>query len=482
MSWFIKLLLLLLSFHSLILSGRCQNFAIKDVKVELLENTFKVSLPNEDGIKFVGFNVNVNREFKSYEAGQYTAGVLSHTNNRWEFEVKRKLKDSDVVYIWLGVQFENLIYRNYVSPIYIANGQASSIPMEQVTTTSTKPPPPPPLPATDNKKQGCQPAITELPRNTKQLCRDDLIFEDNFDVLLYNNWNPEIRMPREADDSEFVVYNNSIVIESSTLKIMATLYEGDIRRGNIDLGARCTGSFILKECNSAGRFRKILQPVISGRINTRNNFQFKYGRVEVRAKVPLGDWLYPLILLEPNNNHYNAEHYDSGQMRIAFIRGNRALQWRDSDIGNVRLYGGAVLTEAVEFRHQSMANISITTITDRQQYFGTTFHIYSLTWTPDELILAVDGYEYGRVDCNFSPIYNKPIWKRGEKNAPLDKFFYITLGLAAGGHGDFPDDVQKPWQNTSPRGHLEFWTERGNWVPTWSNPTLEVDYVRVYAV
>ena len=59
--------------------------------------------------------------------------------------------------------------------------------------------------------------------------------------------------------------------------------------------------------------------------------------------------------------------------------------------------------------------------------------------------------------------------------------FYITLGLSAGGNGDFPDTTEKPWQNTNPRGSWIFSKDK-TWLPTWSQPSLEVDYVRVYAV
>uniref|UniRef100_A0A1B0GD04 GH16 domain-containing protein n=1 Tax=Glossina morsitans morsitans TaxID=37546 RepID=A0A1B0GD04_GLOMM len=195
---------------------------------------------------------------------------------------------------------------------------------------------------------------------------------------------------------------------------------------------RCTRSLTHKECATANRFRSILPPVISG---------------QLRAKVPLGDWLYPVLLLEPHYIEYNM-HFDYGQMRIAFTRGNRELEWNGSDIANARLYGGVVLTEATEFLHQSMVNVAINAITDRQQNFGGAFHIYSLTWTPDELILN----------------------------------FYITLGLGAGGHGDFPNDVQKPWQNTAPQAQFKLWKQRGEWIPTLSHPILEVDYVRICAV
>lgn len=37
----------------------------------------------------------------------------------------------------------------------------------------------------------------------------------------------------------------------------------------------------------------IINPVRSARLTTKKSFSFKYGRVEVIAKIPLGDWLWP---------------------------------------------------------------------------------------------------------------------------------------------------------------------------------------------
>lgn len=53
---------------------------------------------------------------------------------------------------------------------------------------------------------------------------------------------------------------------------------------------RCTGEFGSEECNS---IIQILPPVISGKVHSATSFSFKYGRVEVIAKVPKGDWIYP---------------------------------------------------------------------------------------------------------------------------------------------------------------------------------------------
>lgn len=37
----------------------------------------------------------------------------------------------------------------------------------------------------------------------------------------------------------------------------------------------------------------IINPVRSARLKTEKSFSFKYGRVEIVAKLPTGDWLWP---------------------------------------------------------------------------------------------------------------------------------------------------------------------------------------------
>lgn len=46
-------------------------------------------------------------------------------------------------------------------------------------------------------------------------------------------------------------------------------------------------------CERTGNAQNILNPVKSARLRTVNSFSFKYGRVETRAKMPTGDWLWP---------------------------------------------------------------------------------------------------------------------------------------------------------------------------------------------
>ena len=45
----------------------------------------------------------------------------------------------------------------------------------------------------------------------------------------------------------------------------------------------------------------IISPIQSARIHTKNSFSFKYGKLEVRAKMPSGDWLFPGTLTKLTN-------------------------------------------------------------------------------------------------------------------------------------------------------------------------------------
>jgi hypothetical protein len=46
-------------------------------------------------------------------------------------------------------------------------------------------------------------------------------------------------------------------------------------------------------CERRGTRANVLNPITSARIRTVDSFSFCYGKVEVRAKVPAGDWLWP---------------------------------------------------------------------------------------------------------------------------------------------------------------------------------------------
>ncbi|XP_004535535.1 gram-negative bacteria-binding protein 1 isoform X1 [Ceratitis capitata] len=468
-------------------------YQIPRVTLELLNDGFRVSIPDQAGIKNVAFNVNRNRPFKAFEQGEFSGRVSAAIDGRWVFENQRRLRDDDTIYVWTDVQYNNKRFRAMSTPLAVNQsslGVSADIPQDNPVDkpTSTSEPSistenPPPIDQRDDK---CLPALTFI-RN-RNLCKGELVFEENFDgnELNATRWRYEVRLPLDIADAEFVLYDTNAEISNGYLKIEPRIWgndspNADIRRGSLNLGVRCTASQNPEiECRRQPFGRVVLPPVLTARINTKHAFSFKYGRVEVRAKLPQGDWLFPLLLLEPLVNLYGQQPYASGQMRIAFLRGNLNLVTRGGvEMGGRVLNGGTVLRPETEYRNAFMVN------TSRNAHFGETFHIYSLTWDDRHLTLAVDGQVYGTIDGGFAEneMGNNYAWSNGNYIAPLDQEFFLTLGVAAGGHGDFPDDcVQKPWENTSPKATLDFWRDRVNWKSTWISPALEVDYVRVYAI
>lgn len=58
----------------------------------------------------------------------------------------------------------------------------------------------------------------------------------------------------------------------------------------------------------------------SARVRTAESFSFRYGRVEVRAKLPRGDWLWPAIWMLPSNIDVRARTDVRGRREQACAR------------------------------------------------------------------------------------------------------------------------------------------------------------------
>lgn len=68
--------------------------------------------------------------------------------------------------------------------------------------------------------------------------------------------------------------------------------EHEVEHGHVHLDD-CTDTDNKENCDRQAGGKIIINPVRSARLNTRDSFTFKYGRVEMIAKNPLGDWLWP---------------------------------------------------------------------------------------------------------------------------------------------------------------------------------------------
>ncbi|KAG2155258.1 glycoside hydrolase family 16 protein [Suillus bovinus] len=241
----------------------------------------------------------------------------------------------------------------------------------------------------------------------------------------------------------------------------------------------------------------IINPVQSARITTLNKASIRYGRVEVRAKLPRGDWLWPAIWMLPVNNTYGPWPL-SGEIDIMESRGN-ARSYPDQGIDYVR--------GSLNWGPLSFLNAVYKTFgwwTQRRTDYGEDFHTYTLEWTENFLRIYVDTRLHYMLQVSFNepffsrgnfpsvvengtqPIVLKNPWINGTNASPFDQPFYLILDLAVGGtNGWFPDNAgNKPWLDNSNTAMRQFAQAQDTWYPTWGSDgessSLIVDSVKMW--
>lgn len=135
----------------------------------------------------------------------------------------------------------------------------------------------------------------------------------------------------------------------------------------------------------------------SASLTTQRAFQFTYGRVEIRAKVPAGVGTWPALWTLGTSAPWPA----GGEIDIMEHLG----------FDPPTIYGSI---------HSAAANVTTpTTVADAE----TAFHVYAMEWDAKQITLSVDGTSY------FT--YANP--GTGSAGWPFDKPEYLLLNLAIGG-------------------------------------------------
>jgi beta-glucanase (GH16 family) len=161
----------------------------------------------------------------------------------------------------------------------------------------------------------------------------------------------------------------------------------------------------------------------SSRITTEDKFQFQYGRVEARAKLPEGAGTWPAIWML-GSNFREVGWPESGEIDIMEHVGNQqdvihgTLHYPGRSGGNAD--GGSL----------EVPNVS------------TEFHIYTMEWSPERIVFLVD-------DQIVHTYANDP-------SSSFNQEFFLILNVAMGG------------------------TFGGEIDPAFEESSMEVDYIRVY--
>jgi len=182
----------------------------------------------------------------------------------------------------------------------------------------------------------------------------------------------------------------------------------------------------------------------SARLESQNNFEFQYGKVEIRAKLPQGKGLWPAFWLLGSNIDEIGWPY-SGEIDIMEYRGHLPTQ----------------TSGTVHFAAVSPENSDRTPNQDRryirEEYnlpsgsFAEDFHLYQFEWSDSVMTWYID-------DVEFFKLTREEIQEQ-TSYYPFDQPFYLILNLAIGGNflGNEQPDKTTPDRNE-----------------------VIVDYVRVY--
>ncbi|XP_075233807.1 beta-1,3-glucan-binding protein-like isoform X2 [Lycorma delicatula] len=329
--------------------------------------------------------------------------------------------------------------------------------------------------------------------SSKTTCIGKTLLEDNFNKFDNQKWRNTIKISSQEDE-EFVVYNNkkeNFYFSDGKLYIRPTLMnDHEVVSGSLNL-KKCTGYYGSTECKRTAESYNILPPVFSAQITSK--ISFKYGIIEIRAKLPQGDWIVPQIYLEPKYKEYG-QMFNSGRMVIIKSNGNKQLTTDSGEnISSKKLRAGIVMgvdyNIKKDFSTHSVSND-----------WHNDFHNFTLIWKPESISFIVDGAIIKEINTNITfqqPIYNylqfskdeiDSTWPDASYLSPFDKDFHITFGVAVGGAREFPDSSttknnhKKPWINYgSIKRLLNFWQDRENWYKTWNEEesALQIDHIKV---
>lgn len=292
-----------------------------------------------------------------------------------------------------------------------------------------------------------------------------LALEDNFDTFNLSLWKHEITLSG-GGNWEFEAYLNNrsnSYVRNGILYIKPTLMEDQIGINNVKNGFTmdiwggspadyCTENSFYGCLRTSGAGGNYLNPIKSARLRTAESFNFRYGKVEVKAKLPKGDWLWPAIWMLPSNEQYGTWPV-SGEIDIMESRGNGP----NYSPGGYDSYG-STLHWGNDWQHDFFTRTHATkTGTD----LSADFHVYGLIWNKTYIRTYLD--KESNVVLSFpitqsfwsqtglqSPPWDNPWVGRGN-NAPFDQEFYLIMNLACGGTGGyFPDGHGKPWDDANP--------------------------------
>ncbi|ARN72405.1 beta-glucanase [Nonlabens tegetincola] len=265
-------------------------------------------------------------------------------------------------------------------------------------------------------------AVVGSPSNPIDVVYTDLVWSDEFNTPGFNNpvdptkWFHQTQMitPIGWANGEIQHYTNRLdnsYVENGMLHIVAK------RENFTDQGET-------KQYTSA-------------RLNSK--FAFTHGRVDVRAKLPIGDGTWPAIWMLGKNINEDGGYWDS-QFGTTNWPLCGEIDIMEHGLGPVNQVSAALHTNCSGCFGATM-NYQPFMLSD----VANTFHIYSVNWSPQQITFLIDDVPF----YTYNPtIRNVDTW-------PFDADQYLLLNVAMGGIAGTVD-------------------------PNFVQSDMQIDYVRIY--
>lgn len=156
-------------------------------------------------------------------------------------------------------------------------------------------------------------------------------------------------------------------------------------------------------------------PYTSAKLTTQGKFAFTYGKVEVKAKLPEGQGVWPAIWMMPEDLSLYGGWPGCGEIDIMELLGQEPNKiYGTIHYGNPHTYHGGNY------------------VLPNGQKFSDDFHIFGLEWEPGKIKWYVDGQLYYETSDWFSKSPNEAF--DYTYPAPFDREFYLILNVAVGGN------------------------------------------------
>jgi beta-glucanase (GH16 family) len=267
--------------------------------------------------------------------------------------------------------------------------------------------------------------ITQCCFSQVDVVYNDLVWSDEFNTngpVNGTNWHHQTQLPEGGSwfNGEVQHYTNlpaNSFVDAGLLNIVA-------------IKENYTSQGVTKEYTSA-------------RLNSK--FAFKYGRVDVRAKLPIGSGTWPAIWMLGKNVNEDGGYFDAAY-------GN--TDWPacgEIDIMEHGIFPSQPVNYVQSTLHTPSSNgNSVNNGGTLASNLQNSYHVYSMNWSPFQISFLLDGVVY----YTYNPaVKNANTW-------PFDKEQYLLLDIAMGGiAGAIPSnfnqatmqiDYVRVYQNTSP--------------------------------